>query len=156
VFAHREAIALARRGLLLLGALPEGPERAALELPLQTALGLQLQVTEGFAAPGAQQAYARARELCRQAPGPAPPFPVLWGLWLFAKVRSELARARELAGELQALAHRLNDPGLALQAQQALAVTSLCRGEPSTTLLHMEQAAALYDPESHHAHSTMF
>jgi predicted ATPase len=156
VFAHREAVALARRGLRLLDALPDTPDRAALELPLQTALGLQLQVTEGFAAPAVAQAYARARELCRRAPGSGSLFPVLWGLWLFSKVRSDLARAQELAEELRALAGRLGEPALALQAQQALAVTSLCRGEPDATLRHREQAAAIYDPGRHRTHSSQF
>src|SRR5262249_36563079 len=105
IFAHREAVVLARRGLGLPAALPETPGRSALELPLQTVLGLQLQVTEGYAAAAAHQAYTRARALCPQTPGSAPPFSVLWGLWLFHKVRSELARAQDLAGELLALAN---------------------------------------------------
>lgn len=155
VFAHREAVALARRGLRLLEGLPESPERAARELPLQTALGLQLQVTEGFAAPEVEHAYSRARALCPHVPD-SPLFSVLWGLWLFSKVRSELAKAQHLAEELRALADRLGDPALALQAQQALAVTSLCRGEPTATLGHMEQAAAIYDPARHQAHSSQF
>src|SRR5262249_51529539 len=154
-FAHREAAALARRGLALLQALPDTPERAAQELPLQTALGLQLQVTEGFAAPQAREAYTRALELCRRAPG-EPPFPVLWGLWLCCKVRSELPRARELAEELYELALRGQDPALVLQAHQALAVTTLCQGEPSATQEHMERAVALYDPQRHRSHTFLF
>src|SRR5262249_9474815 len=49
VFAHKEAIVLARRGLELLQRLPATPERARQELALQMTLGLQLQVTKGFA-----------------------------------------------------------------------------------------------------------
>ncbi len=156
VFAHHEAVVLARRGLRLLGALPETPERAELELPLQVALGLQLQVTEGFAATEAGRAYARARALCLEVEDPALRFPVLWGLWLFHKVSSELAKAREMAGELLELARGMGEPALALQAQQALAVTTLCRGEPALTLRHMEQGAALYDPNRHRSHSFQF
>ncbi len=155
VFAHREAAELARRGLRLLEGLPESDERAALELPLQTMLGLQLQVTRGYAAPEATRAYERARGLCRRVPA-APQFPVLWGLWLSAKVRSELPRAIGLAGELNALARRQNDPDLVLQAQQALAVTTLCLGEPASTLRHMEQGCAIYDSERHRTHSHQF
>jgi adenylate cyclase len=156
VFAHREAVVLARRGLRLLEALPETPERAALELPLQTTLGMQLQVTEGFAAAAAKQAYARARELCRQATDPAPLFPVLWGLWLFSKVRSELSKAQEMADELESLARRLRDLDLALQAHQALGMTAFCRGEPAAAIQHVEQAAALYDPVRHRTHAFLF
>jgi predicted ATPase len=159
VFAHREAAALARRGLDLLAALPQTAARAALELSLRTTLGLQLQVTRGFADADAEQAYRRARQLC-PAPGdgadPGPLVAVLWGLWLFHKARSELGRAQVLAEEFLALARRLNDPAVALQAHQALAVTALCRGEPAATRGHMEQAAILYDPGRHSAHSFLF
>src|SRR5262249_9734139 len=123
VFAHQEAVALARRGLRLLQALPETPARAAQELGLQMTLGLQLQVTQGFAAQRAKQAYARARELCREVGEVPRLFPVLWGLWLFHKGRSELPKAREMAEELYALAQRLDDQALVLQSHQALAVT---------------------------------
>jgi predicted ATPase len=156
VFAHREAVELARRGLGLLEALPQTPARTALELWLQTTLGLQLQVTEGYAAPAAEPAYSRARELCPREPDAAPLFPVLWGLWLFHKVRSELPRAREMAEQLFALARRLNDPDLALQAQQALGLTALCRGEPAAALRHVEQVATLYDPNRHRTHAFLF
>jgi predicted ATPase/predicted Ser/Thr protein kinase len=156
VFAHREAVVLARRGLRLLEAVPDSSERAALELPLQTTLGMQLQMTEGFATAAAKQAYTRARELCRQATDPAPLFPVLWGLWLFSKVRSELSKAQEMADELASLARQLRDLDLALQAHQALGMTAFCRGEPAAAIQHVEQAAALYDPVRHRTHAFLF
>jgi predicted ATPase len=156
VFAHREAIVLARRGLRLLEGLPESGARYELELPLQTTLGMQLQVTNGFAAREAKQAYVRARELCRQTPDAAWLFPVLWGLWLFSKVRSELTKAQEMADELMVLAQRLQDPDLALQAYQALAMTAFCRGMPGNALQYAEQTSALYDRERHHAHAYQF
>lgn len=156
MFAHREAIVLAKRALRLLRNLPETPDRDVLELSLQTMLGLQLQVTRGFAAGEAKQAYMRAHELCRRSGSVAASFPVLWGLWLFLKVRSELPRAQEMAEELLRLSWQENDPDLALQAHQALAVTSLCRGAPMVTLQHTEQAAALYDPRRHRTHSFHF
>jgi predicted ATPase len=137
----------------LLASLPETPERAALELPLQMALGLQLQVTEGYAAPAAERAYRRSRDLC---PGSATPFPVVWGLWLYHKVRSELNRAQEMADELLALARRLNEPDLALQAHQALGMTAFCRGDPAASLAHTEQVAALYDADQHRTHAFLF
>jgi predicted ATPase len=156
VFAHREAVSLARHGLRLLEALPETSARAALELSLQTTLGMQLQVTKGFAAASARRAYTRARELCEEAAGPSASFPVLWGLWLYLKVRSELGKAQEMAGELASLAQELRDDDLALQAHQALGMTAFCRGDPATTLQHVEQAATLYDANRHVAHAWLF
>jgi predicted ATPase/tRNA A-37 threonylcarbamoyl transferase component Bud32 len=155
VFAHHEAISLAQRGLRLLHAVPEA-ERLTMEIALQTALGLQLQLTQGYAAPAAQQSYTRARELCLQAPEPSAEFPVLWGLWLCHKVRSELQTAQEVADDLLILARRTNDPGLALQAHQALGMTAFCRGEQPTSLRNVEQVAAIYDPKRHCLHAAVF
>ena len=156
IFAHQEAVALARRGLALLHTFQETSERARHELPLQIALGMQLQVTEGYAAPEAERTYSRARALCEQIQEAKPLFPVLWGLWLFYKVRSELGKARELAERLFRLAERDQDPAQLLQVRQALAVTSLCSGEPAATREHMEQGIALYNPERHEGHTFLY
>jgi predicted ATPase len=156
VFAHHEAVALARRGLALLEALPDTPERGRLELRLQMTLGVQLQLTQGYAAPETERTYARARALCEQLPEAPPLFPVLWGLWLFHKVRSELGKARELAERLFRLAQGAQDPAQLLQARQALAITTLCLGDPAATREHMEQGAALYDPRRHQGHTLLY
>jgi predicted ATPase len=117
---------------------------------------MQLQVTDGFAAAEAKKAYHRAYELCRQSPDSAPMFPVLWGLWLYSKVRSELSRAQEMANELKHLAIQLCDPDLAVQAHQALGMTAFCRGRPAEAQGHVEQVSSLYHPERHRTHSFLF
>ena len=81
------------------------------------ALGLQVQLAEGYASDGAKQAYDRARELCQPATASETLFTILWGLWLYYKVRSQLPRAQELANELSIQARKLNNPDLALQAR---------------------------------------
>jgi predicted ATPase len=149
VFAHREAVRLARRGLGLLRGLPDTPDRTAQEFRLQMDLGLQLQITDGFATPDVERAYARARELWEQAPAVGPLFPIVWGQWLYAKARSDLGRAHLLAGELLALAEQAADPALILVARQAGAVVALCAGEPAGARRHAEAAARLYDPDRH-------
>jgi predicted ATPase len=156
VFAHQEAIVLARRGLEVLQVLPATPERARQELPLLMTLGLQLQVTEGFAAKEANHAYTRARELCGQVGESPALYPVLWGLFIYYKARSDLATARSLAEELQALAQERRDLALMLQSHQAYAVTALCRGEPAATREHMEHCEALYNPQQHQSHTFLF
>jgi predicted ATPase/predicted Ser/Thr protein kinase len=155
VFAHADSIALARRSSKLLDSLPLTPERTALEIELYTTLGMQLQMTGGYATPAAQQAYSRARKLCLQT-ADGQTFPVLWGLWLYHKVRSELPKAQTLAEELATVAQRKADPDLALQAHQGLAMTAFCRGDQPAALRHVEQAATLYDPERHQTHAFQF
>jgi predicted ATPase len=153
IFAHHEAVALARRGLTLLPTLPDTPERARRELPLQVTLGMQLQFTQGYAAPEAERIYARARALYEQVQEAPRLFPVLWGLWAYYLVRSELGKSRELAERLFTLAQRAQDPDQLLQARQALAITSHCLGGPAATREHMEQGVALYDPKRHSHHT---
>lgn len=156
IFAHHEAVALARRGLAVLQTLPDTPERARRELHLQVTLGVQLQVAHGYAAPEAERIHARARVLCEELQEAGLLFQVLWGLLGFYEVRSDLRKSRELAERLLALAERAQDPAQFLQARLALAVTSLSLGDPAATREHMEQAVALYDPKRHSRHTFLF
>jgi predicted ATPase len=149
IFAHHEAVTLARRGLAVLQALPETPERARRELPLQVTLGVQLQVAQGYAVPEAEHIYARACTLCEQLREAPALFRVLWGLWMFYLVRPDLAKSQELAGRLFTLAQKAQDPALLLQAHQALVVTLLDLGDPAGTRDHMERGIALYDRKRH-------
>ena len=64
--AMAEAVSQLRRGLELVPALPDTPERQRLELELQSALGGALVASRGIAAPETGSAYARARVLCEQ------------------------------------------------------------------------------------------
>ncbi len=156
LFAHHEAVALARRGLALLQALPDSPDRARRELPLLLSLGIQLQIAQGYAVPEVEQIYARAQALCERLQEAPLLFPVLWGLWMFHEVRCEPAQSRVLAGRLFTLAQAARDPALHVQARQALAITSLCLGEPAATREHMEQGVALYDPRRHGGHTNRY
>jgi predicted ATPase len=81
--ANREAIGHLTTGLALLDALPDTAERDQQELDMQMTLGPALMAVKGQAAPEVEQAYTRARELCRQMAGTPQLFPVLWGLWRF-------------------------------------------------------------------------
>ena len=153
-YAHREAVSYLRRALAAIERLP-ADARAAHELDVLMALGVNLQVTRGFAAPEVREIHARADALCRRTGTAAPSqdvaatFPVLWGIWLFHKVRSDLRQAAEMADRLLALARESGEDTLLLQAHQAMCVTHLCLGSFDVTRDHMEQAAALYDPARH-------
>src|SRR5207248_248916 len=94
--------------------------------------------------------------LCEQVEGAPQLFPVLWGLWMFYEVGTEPGKSRELAERLLALAQGARDPAQLVQARQALAITSLWRGDPADTREHMEQALALYDPERHWSHTYLY
>jgi serine/threonine protein kinase/predicted ATPase len=156
VFAHHEAVALARRGLALLQPLPDTPARARRELPLQVTLGLQLQVVQGYAAPEAERAYARACELCEEVQESPPLFLVLWGLWMFYEVGSNLGKSREFAERLFALAQNAQDPAHLIQARMALAVSAFSRGDLATTREQTDQGVILYDSRRHSSHTHVY
>jgi predicted ATPase len=154
-YAHREAVGYLRRALAAVERLPSA-DRAQAELDVLMSLGVNLQVTEGFAAAEVQEILARAYALCRSYQSTAAharssairrqTFSVLWGIWVFHKVRSDLRRAADLAGELFGMACAA-EPGLLLQAYQALCMTALCMGDFENSRAHMEQAARIYSPE---------
>jgi predicted ATPase len=71
--ANVEAVDHLTKGLEVLSTLPESPQRDELEQTLQSALGMPLIATKGYAAPETGAAYARARAVradgaCRSAP----------------------------------------------------------------------------------------
>jgi predicted ATPase len=156
IFAHHEAIALARRGLAILETLPDTPDRARRELPLRMTLAMQLQVAVGYAAPEAEPAYVRARALCEELQDAAPLFLVLWGLWMFHEVSSHLEQSQELAQRLLALAQDARDTSKLLQAHLALSVSSLSLGDPAAARHHAEQAVTLYDPKKHGSQTYLY
>ena len=64
--AENEAIGHLTRGLALLGALDESPERDARELELLSALGTAYIASRGYAAPEIGPVFDRARVLCER------------------------------------------------------------------------------------------
>jgi len=94
LFAFREALALAERGLKGLRGLPDGPPRQQLELGLQLMRGSAFRAVKGWAAPEVESAFARARELCQQLQDPPQLMPVLWNLSFFHMIRGDLGTVR--------------------------------------------------------------
>jgi len=149
--ANVEAITYLSKGIELVQTLPDTPERAQQELPLQTALGGSLITHKGFAAPEVGALYMRARELCRQVGETPQIFPVLWGLCAFYSVRAEWQTAQKLAEQLLSLARRAQDNAHLIEAHYAMGQTWYFEGELSQGRKHFEQLLTLYDPAQHHA-----
>ncbi|MCZ6876471.1 MAG: AAA family ATPase, partial [bacterium] len=148
--ATQEAIAHLTKGLAVLTALPESPERTQRELALQTALGPVLSTTRGWSAPEVEHAYLRAHELCRKLGDPTQLFRVQRGLFYLYYTRGEFQRAQELGEQLLTLAQRQQDPTLLVVAQQSLGSVLLLRGEIGPGRAHLEQGMAHYNLQAHH------
>ena len=154
--ANVEAITHFTTGLDLLKTLPDTPVRTQHELKLQIALGVPLMATEGYAAPGVERAYARARQLCQQVGKTPQLFPVLRGLAVFYLLRAELQTTDELGEQLLTLAQSVQEPALLLEAHYTLGATLFFRGEPTRARTHLEQCIILYDPQRHGSHAFLY
>jgi predicted ATPase len=149
--AHVEAISHVTTGLALLQTLPETPAHTQQALTLYSALGAALQIAHGLAAPEVEQAYTQAYALCQQAGETPELVPLLFGLWRFYTVRSQLQTARELGDTLLRLAHRADDPALAVLAHYALGWTWCCLGALPAARQHLEDGIARYTPDQRRA-----
>lgn len=101
---------------------------ASLELAFQSSLGLALMMSKGYAAPGVELAYSRARELCKGISDVGTVFPVLCGLWGFYLVRSKMDTALDLASQLKSLAEISENTKFIDEANRAIGSTLFWAG----------------------------
>jgi len=150
MFANQEATSLSRRGLALLGKVPETPERTRKELDLQVTLAFSLLWTLGYASPETGASMTRARELCEALGDTASLFPVVWGLWHYYAIgKTDLKSADNAAEHLWSISRNLNDPALILGAHVSSAFTLQHLGELVASRQHFEESARYYDPAQH-------
>jgi predicted ATPase len=144
VHAHREAVVLARRGLVLLTKLPDTVERGRREVDLLISLGSQLAHTLGWSSPEVGETYRRAYTLCRQAGDDGQQAPVMWGLCSVSMVRAEFQAAREVGEEFLRLAQAREDPALLLLVHNVMSGSSFHLGDPAAALAHAEKGMTFF------------
>jgi class 3 adenylate cyclase/predicted ATPase len=149
--AHLEAVSHLTTGIELLKTLPETPAQTQHAVTLYIALGAALQVTKGHTAPEVEHAYTQAYALCQQVGETPELVPVLFGLWRFYFVRSQLHTARERGETLLRLAQGGHDPALAVIAHYALGLTWFGLGALPAARQHLEAAIARYTPDQRRA-----
>ena len=149
LYAHAETARLAQRGLDLLAAEPDTPQRAAAELDLQMTYGLAIKTSQGYAMSAVGSAYARARELCRKVEDPARVVPVLIGLSAHHIVSGEIRVAHEISLEMLELFKRLGDPHLEMIAEWSVGAALFHRGDLEESHQRLERGLSLYDPAFH-------
>jgi predicted ATPase len=154
--AHAEAIAHLTKGLELLTALPDTPERAQQELSLHIALGATLAATKGYGNTEAERVYSRARELCQQMGDTLQLFPVQWGLWACYIVQARQQLAREVGTQLLSLSQHVQDATFLLEAHMTLAGSMHDLGEFTPARHHWDHSLAYYDRQQHHSHVMHF
>ncbi len=150
--ANVEAIAHVSKGLELIEKLPATTQCARHELSLYLTLGPALIAVKTSGADVVEQAYTRARELCRQVGELADLFTVSWGLWSHYTQRAQLSAAKRFAEELLTLAKEQDDE-IRLQAHHAGWSTFSALGDLSSCLHHSQQGIALYRIDKHRTHA---
>jgi tetratricopeptide (TPR) repeat protein len=155
--AAGEVATHARRGLEVLQALPEGAARDEREFHLQRTLGQALLMTRGFGAAEVETVFERTRVLSRQQVVTGTQvLPLLRGQISFYQVRGPILRARAVGKELLALCAHGGDQVARTQAHYGHGVTLYNLAELEPSRRHLEHALALYEPETHAAHVSVY
>jgi adenylate cyclase len=154
--AHREAEALARRGLALLPQLPPDAERDRLELALRMSLGSALMAVRTYGDSEVEEAYGRAQQLVGSLERAPEYFPVLHSLWALRIMRAVPGMGRDLAERMMAYADQRGDPSLIVEADLALGYSLVQLGHFVRAAEHFERAIELHDPTSANPRAGLF
>lgn len=154
--ASQEAVMHFRSGLLLIGTLPDDPERTRMELDLQIGLGAAACAAQGYASAEGADAYAQAMALCNRHESGPDMFRAVWGLWASASSRTGYAHALALARQLLRMADRSGNQVQEQQGHFAVADTLYWQGEFAEARKHLERVGALYRPVHHESHVAEF
>jgi serine/threonine protein kinase/predicted ATPase len=143
--ANVEAIGHLTKGLGLLEALEEAPERDSRELRFLTALGPAYIAARGYAAPEIGPTLQRARDLSQSLGDSRQQFGIMLGLWEWRLVRGDVRLSVDLATDGVALAESLNEPGIQMEAMFMRGATDFYRGRFANARRSYEPAIQAYD-----------
>jgi predicted ATPase len=143
--AFPEAIGHWTRGLDVVATLPASRPRDDWELQFLTGLAPAYIAAHGYAAPEAGPVLARARELCGRIGDPRQQFGIMLARWEWHIVRGDLRTCVDQSADGMALAERLRDPGMMMEALFMPGVTMFYRGQFAGARACFENALAGYD-----------
>jgi predicted ATPase len=143
--AECEAINHFNTALVLLETLEETPEHDEQKLKILTGLGPAHIAAHGYAAPEVGPILLRAGELCRRIGDEPQLFGIMLGRWEWHLVRGDLRPCVGLAADGMALAERLGDPGMLMEALFMRGATMFYRAQFADARLCYEKAVAAYD-----------
>jgi predicted ATPase/class 3 adenylate cyclase len=141
--AYREAISHLHKGLEVLTALPETPDRTRQELRLYLTLGAPLTALHGYASSEMAHYHRHTRELSQLTGDPEQHYTVLDGQLSLHLVRADLRTAYELAEELLSLAQSGMPVIRLVNAHRMLGNLCVHLGEFQAAHVHLEQGAAI-------------
>jgi tetratricopeptide (TPR) repeat protein len=154
--ANQEALGHADRGLVLVRQTGRNDEGLHAEVRLELLRGTALMAMSGFAAPAVAQAFQRARDLVSQAGENPALMPALLGLAKYYLVAMELRTARAMAERCLRLGESTGDVSLLVASHLTAGAIFYGQSLYRTSLAHMEQTVALYDPVKHRPHALLY
>lgn len=149
--AYEEAITHLTRGIALLEAQHDSPERARLRLMLLLATVSPISMARGFWAPERMRSLERAYELSQHPALRDSPErrEVLAAVAFFALWSADPGRALQVGEQVLHLAERSQDAQRILFAHSILGAARWMRGELALARTHTDKAVAGYDRRSH-------
>jgi predicted ATPase len=141
---YHDTVSLTNDLLNVLASTPSTPERVQKEIMLQTSLARALLATKGYTEE-AEQAYARALELCESAGEIPQLFPVLRGLASYYVLRSEHEKAAQMGERMLQLAEQLDDETMKVEGNMLRGYNQAFLDDPRAGLELLEKAVAAYD-----------
>ena len=114
-------------------------------MKILTTLGPAYIAVRGYAAPEVGPILLRARELCQRIGDEPQLFGIMLGKWEWHLVRGDLRPCVGLAADGMALAERLNDPGMLMEALFMPGATMFYRAQFAEARACYEKAVAAYD-----------
>jgi hypothetical protein len=152
IFADRDALALARRAMTNLQALPESPERASREVMHLMAIALPMHSVHGYAARELEATYARARQLCDELGEHPLRFGVITGISAFHFMRAELRTTEQLIDKLLRLSAQTGNPVMRIWALWVHGSTYSHIGEKyDEAFARLDEGVGLYTRDLHPA-----
>ena len=149
VFAFREALTLANRGLELLEALPNTPERAPRELMHLMSVAVAMHPLRGYAAPELEDKSGRMQQLCDQIGDHPAIFGPLCALGAFYFMRAELRSALEQVDRMAPIAEAADQPVMRVWTAWGYGSAYAHTGDFEEAHRHLERGISVYTPAFH-------
>jgi class 3 adenylate cyclase/predicted ATPase len=150
--AYLEAAEHFRRGLEALDAAGSSDEDDLPHVDFLSHIGASLQAGRGYAAAGADEAYARARAACERVCNDERLLPIIRGQWMFHLLRGEYTTALELADEMVALAERGDRAVPLAEGHLYRGLVNMYLGQFDLARTHLGEAFDRYEPPGHSEH----
>jgi predicted ATPase len=143
--AYAEAAEHFRRGLETLDGAGPHPGDDLEHVDFLTHLAASLQAGRGYAAPGVDAAYARARTACERTGNEDRLVSVIRGQWMFHLLRGQYGTALQLGDEMLALGERGDNPVRLAEGHLYRGLVQMYLAKFELARHHLDEAFARYE-----------